>query len=74
MIDTGLNTSARPSPGLRARSIIDACLSSSETHVMWLKQWENGGLMAFKRDFNGTVVGYNQLLTIIGINVGKTMP
>ena len=41
---------------------------------MWLKQWENGGLMAFKLDLNGTVVAYNQLLTIIGINVGKTMP
>ena len=52
----------------------DACLSSSETHVMWLKPWENGGLMAFKWDLNGTVVGYNQLLTIIGINVGKPMP
>jgi hypothetical protein len=42
--------------------------------IMWVKQWENNGLMAFKWDLNGTVVGYNQLLTISGINVGKTMP
>jgi len=27
-----------------------------------------------KWDSNGTIVGYNQLLTIIGIHVGKTMP
>ena len=27
--------------------------------------------MAFKWDLNGTVVGYNQLLTTIGINVVK---
>jgi len=28
---------------------------------MWLKQWENGGLMAFKWDLNEILVGYNQL-------------
>jgi hypothetical protein len=27
----------------------------------------NGGFMGFKWDLNGTIVGYNQLLTIIGI-------
>ena len=42
--------------------------------TIWLKQRENGGWMGFKWDLNGTVVGYNQLLTIIGINLGKTMP
>ena len=36
-------------------------------NIFWYDLGENGGLMAFKWDLNGTIVGFNQLLTIIGM-------